>query len=128
MKTTTLLCVSAWLALSAPAAFAATPSPACEAKRAQIQAQLAEATERGRRQEVAGLKKALRANQANCSDAALEKEREGKIRQAQKKVNEREASLREAGQKGDAKKQASRQAKLDEARRELAEAEQPLPH
>ncbi|WP_382328638.1 DUF1090 domain-containing protein [Hydrogenophaga sp. UC242_50] len=102
------------------------PSSACQAKRRNIEAQLANATEHGRKQEVAGLKKALRANQANCTDASLEKERSAEIRQAQKKVAEREKSLREAQQKGDPKKLAERQAKLDEARRELTEAERPI--
>lgn len=119
------LCVSALL-LAAPSAFAAEPSPACAAKRTHIETQLAEATARGRQQEVAGLKKALRANKARCTDASLEKERAANIRQAQKKVAERENGLREATQKGDAKKVADRQAKLDEARRQLSEAEQPL--
>lgn len=121
-----LCCASALLVFAAPT-FAAEPSPACQAKRRNIEAQLANAIEHGRKQEAAGLKKALRANQAHCTEATLEKERNADIRQAQKKVAEREKSLREAEQKGDPKKLAERQAKLDEARRELTEAEQPIP-
>jgi len=121
-----LCCASALLAF-APPTFAAEPSPACQVKRRNIEAQLANATEQGRKQEVAGLKRALRANQAHCTDESLEKERSAEIRQAQKKVAEREKSLREAEQKGDPKKLAERKAKLDEARSELAEAEQPIP-
>ncbi|WP_382322095.1 DUF1090 domain-containing protein [Hydrogenophaga sp. UC242_53] len=120
-----LCCASALLVFAAPT-LANEPSSACQAKRRNIEAQLANATEHGRKQEVAGLKKALRANQANCTDASLEKERSAEIRQAQKKVAEREKSLREAQQKGDPKKLAERQAKLDEARRELTEAERPI--
>ncbi|MGQ3002614.1 MAG: DUF1090 domain-containing protein [Hydrogenophaga sp.] len=120
-----LCCASALLVFAAPT-LANEPSSACQAKRRNIEAQLANATEHGRKQEVAGLKKALRANQANCTDASLEKERSAEIRQAQKKVAEREKSLREAQQKGDPKKLADRQAKLDEARRELTEAERPI--
>ncbi len=122
----TLCCASALLVFAAPA-FAEEPSPACQAKRRNIEAQLANATEHGRKQEAAGLKRALRANQVHCTEATLEKDRNADIRQAQKKVAEREKSLREAEQKGDPKKRAERQAKLDEARRELAEAEQPIP-
>ena len=120
-----LCCASALLVFAAPT-LANEPSSACQAKRRNIEAQLANATEHGRKQEVAGLKRALRANQANCTDASLEKERSAEIRQAQKKVAEREKSLREAQQKGDPKKLADRQAKLDEARRELTEAERPI--
>jgi hypothetical protein len=120
-----LCCASALLVFAAPV-FAEEPSPACQAKRRNIEAQLANAIENGRKQEAAGLKRALRANQAYCSEATLEKDRNADIRQAQKKVAEREKSLREAAQKGDPKKLAERQAKLDEARRELAEAEQPI--
>lgn len=120
-----LCCASALLVFAAPT-LANEPSSACQAKRRNIEAQLANATEHGRKQEVAGLKKALRANQANCTDASLEKERSAEIRQAQKQVAEREKSLREAQQKGDPKKLAERQAKLDEARRELTEAERPI--
>lgn len=67
-----LCCASALLVFAAPT-LANEPSSACQAKRRNIEAQLANATEHGRKQEVAGLKKALRANQANCTDASLEK-------------------------------------------------------
>lgn len=119
-------CAAALLAFAAPT-FAEEPSPACQAKRRNIEAQLANAIEHGRKQEAAGLKKALRANQAYCTEASLEKARSADIRQARKKVSEHEKGLREAEQKGDPKKLAERQAKLEEARRELTEAEQPIP-
>ncbi|RYF65369.1 MAG: DUF1090 domain-containing protein [Comamonadaceae bacterium] len=105
---------------------AAEPSPACAAKRADIQAQLSEATAQKRKHEVAGLQKALKANQANCTDASLAKDRDRDIKQAQKKVAERERSLAEAERKGDAKKIADRQAKLEAARSGLARAERPI--
>lgn len=114
------------LTLSAAPGFAAERSPACEAKRAAIETQISEATTRGRSQEIAGLKKALAANKARCTDASLAKERDGKILTAQKKLAAREKSLAEAQSKGDAKKIADRQAKLDAARRDLAEAEKPV--
>ena len=84
------------------------------------------APQRGHSQELAGLQRALAANQAHCSDASLAKAREADIRAAQKKVAEREKSLAEAERKGNAKKIAKRKAKLAEARRDLAEAEKPL--
>lgn len=105
---------------------AAELSPACAAKRTEIETQIAQAESHGRSREVAGLKKALAANKAHCSDASLTREREAKIRDARKKLAEREKSLAEAERKGDQKKIAARTAKLDEARRELAEAEKPV--
>lgn len=114
------------LILCATPVLAAQPSPACEAKRARIETQMSEASARGRTHELAGLQKALRANKAHCTDQGLAQEREAQIRQAQKKVQAREKSLHEAHEKGDAKKIADRQEKLDEARRDLAEAQKPL--
>lgn len=96
------------------------------AKRANIEAQIAEATTRNRKQEIAGLQKALKANKANCTDASLAKERDRDIKAAKKKVAEREKSLAEAERKGDAKKIADRQAKLDEAKQQLTMAERPV--
>lgn len=126
MKAIAALCsVSVLLVFAAPTFANESPS-ACQAKRRNIEAQLANAIEHGRKQEAAGLKKALRANLAHCTEESLERARNADIRQAQKKVSEREKSLREAQQKGEPKKLAERQAKLDEARRELTEAERPI--
>lgn len=122
---TTLLSAVVLLSFSS-IAFAAEPSPACEAKRANIEAQIAEATAKGRTQQVEGLKRALAANQAHCTDASLAKERDEDIQEAQEKVAEREKSLAEAKLKGDVDKIAKKQAKLDEARRALTEALQPI--
>lgn len=107
-------------------ALAAEPSPACLAKRANIETQLEEAKSRHRKQEMAGLQKALNANKARCTDEILAKEREKDIKQAQRKVAERERDLAEAQKKGDAKKIMTRQQKLDEARRTLAASEKPI--
>lgn len=114
------------LVLHAVPALAADASPACAAKQARIESQLTEATAQGRSREVAGLKQALRSNKAHCTDASLAKERDAEIRQATKKVAEREKSLAAAEKKGDAKKIAARKAKLDEAQKALAEAQKPL--
>lgn len=112
------------LMLGVPLA-AAAASPACEAKRAEIEASLADAQARGQAREVRGLKKALDANRANCTDASLAKEREDDIRKARKEVAEREADLRSAQRKGDADKIAKRQSKLDDARAELERVSKP---
>lgn len=114
------------LALHAAPALAADASPACAAKQARIESQLAEAIAQGRKGEVAGLRQARRSNKALCTDASLATERDAQIRQATKKVAEREKSLAAAQKKGDAKKIAARKAKLDEAQKALAEAQRPL--
>ncbi|WP_036595320.1 DUF1090 domain-containing protein [Ottowia thiooxydans] len=111
---------------AAAPAMAAEPSAACAAKRANIEAQLQEATARGRKQEIAGLQKALKANKARCTDELLAKEREKDIKQAQKKLAERERDLSAAQLKGDAKKIEERQRKLDEARSQLEAAQKPI--
>lgn len=118
-----VLCVGL-LTLSTLPAFAAEASPACAAKRANIESQISEA--RGHAQALKGLQRALKAHIAHCSDASLAEEREAKIAKAQRELAARESDLREAERKGDAKKMASRKVKLDEARRELAEAQKPL--
>ena len=115
-----------FLAFTAPFTFAAERSPACEAKQAALETQISEATARGRSQEATGLQRALAANKARCTDAALAQERDADIRDARRKVAAREKALAEAERKGDAKKTATRRAKLEDARRALAEAEKPL--
>ena len=124
MKTTLLFAFV--IGLYAAPALAAKPSPACDAKQARIESEMAEATAQGHTRQVAGLKKALRANKTHCTDASLAKERDANIREATRKVTEREKGLAEAEKKGDAKKMAARKAKLDEARRDLTEAQKPL--
>lgn len=120
-----VLCVGL-LTLSASCAFAADASPACAAKRANIESQISEARARGNTQELKGLQRALKANIAHCTDASLAKEREAEIAKAQRELAQRERDLQEAERKGDARKIATRKAKLEEAQRKLAEAQKPL--
>lgn len=115
------VCVLGW-----GAAASAAPSPACAAKRAQIESQISEAQARGRTHELRGLRRALQANQANCTDASLAREREERIAKARREVAERERDLQDAEQGGRPRKIASRKAKLEAARRELDAAQQPL--
>ncbi|OWQ85650.1 hypothetical protein CDN99_21435 [Roseateles aquatilis] len=113
------------LALAAPA-FAAEPGPACAAKRASIETQITEAKAHGNKPQLAGLERALRATKAHCTDEGLAREREARIRKAQKEVTAREADLAKEQQDGNEKKIAKRSAKLDAAQRELEEAQKPL--
>ncbi|MEC5397946.1 DUF1090 domain-containing protein [Uliginosibacterium sp. H1] len=118
--------LSLLLALHAAPSAAAPLSPACEAKRTRIETQIAEATARGNKQELAGLNRALRATTANCTDASLAKERDARIRKAEKEIAEREKDLAQAQKSGDADKVEKRREKLEEARRELVEAQKPV--
>lgn len=96
--------------------FAAGNSPACLAKRAEIERSIAAAEMRGNAQEVRGLRKALRANSAHCTTAALEAEREREIAKAAAKVAERRAELEKAERKGDARKTCRRASGTDRSR------------
>jgi hypothetical protein len=116
----------ALLAVWVAPAWAAGFGPACAAKQASIEAQIAAAQARGNRQELAGLNRALKATKAHCTDVDLERARDSRIRKAQRELAEREADLAEARGSGDQDKIAKRSAKVDDARRKLAEAEKPL--
>jgi Protein of unknown function (DUF1090) len=124
VKALTALLLSA--ACMAPALAAPSTSPACDAKRSSIEAQIAEARTHGNRQQLAGLNAALRANRSHCTDASLEASRQREISAATKKVAQRESALAAAQAKGDPKKIAKQQAQLDAARQALAEARKPL--
>lgn len=113
-------------AMFASSAMSAEPSPACAAKRADIERQLDAATSQGRTREAAGLRTALDANKARCTDELLARKREDDIRQSRRKVAQREKKLEAAQRKGDAKKIARRQEELDNARRALADAQRPV--
>ena len=118
--------IASLLALAATPLLAAEPSAACAAKVARIEFEVGQAQAQGRQHQIAGLQRALRATQSNCTDASLAAERESDIKKATKKVAEREQKLAKAQAKGDAQKIASQQADLDEARSELVNAQKPL--
>jgi hypothetical protein len=107
---------------------AAEQSPACLAKRAEIERGISAAEAHGNFREVRGLKRALRANNNHCTTALLEAERNRDIAEASDKVAKRQAELEKAERKGSARRIARQRAKLEEARRKLSEAQQPLPH
>jgi hypothetical protein len=70
--------------------------------------------------------KALSEVTANCTDAALKKERENKVLDAKHEVSRRQADLDKAMKKGDADKINKRKDKLAEARKELQDAVEEL--
>lgn len=130
MKTFSLILV---LAAATTPSFASEASPLCAAQRASIETQIREAQAAGRTRELSGLNRALAANNSRCSDAALTKERDARIKErdarikkALKKVEAREKSLAEAAREGNLRGMQDRRNKLEEANRELAEAEWPI--
>lgn len=123
MKTLPVILLLA--AFTSPA-FAGEPPLLCTAKRASIENRIAEAQQKGRTQELDGLHKALAANQAKCSDDALIKQRDARIRKAQGKVDKRERKLAEATRDGSVRKMSAAKGDLDRARAELEAAQRPL--
>ena len=118
------LFIASLLALAATPLLAA--EPACAAKIIRIESEVGQAQAQGRQHQIAGLQRALRATQSNCTDASLAADRESDIKKATEKVAEREEKLAKAQAKGDARKIASQQADLDKARSDLAQAQKPL--
>lgn len=94
----------------------------CAAKRLTLERQIAQAQAQGDAGRLAGLRRALDAVQAHCTDAGLRQQRLEVIQARSREVAERERDLRDAQAKGDADKIRVRSRKLAEARRELEEA------
>jgi hypothetical protein len=108
------------------AAEEATPLTGCAAKRQAIITQIEQAKAHGDSAQQAGLEKALSEVTANCTDAALKKERENKVLDAKHDVSRRQADLDKAMKKGDADKINKRKDKLAESRKTLQDAVEEL--
>src|SRR5699024_2560568 len=66
-----------WVVLTAGAnAWASEPLRGCAAKQAAIEQQLVQAREAGRKRQIAGLEKALKAHRSKCTDEGLRRERQ----------------------------------------------------
>ncbi|MGE6319673.1 DUF1090 domain-containing protein [Pseudomonas oryzihabitans] len=94
----------------------------CAAKRLTLERQIAQAQAQGDAGRLAGLRRALDAVRAHCTDAGLRQQRLEVIQAHSREVAERERELRSAQAKGDADEIRVRSRKLAEARRELEEA------
>jgi hypothetical protein len=112
--------------LSAGPVLAAEQSPACLAKRAEIESGISAAQAHGNAWEVRGLRRALRANTRYCTTASLEAERNRDIARAADRVARRQADLEKAERRGNARKIAKERAQLEDARHKLSEAQRPL--
>lgn len=98
----------------------------CAAKQHDIEAQLEQARAHGNTHQQQGLETALAQVKTHCTDASLRKEREQKITKAQHEVQERQAELQTATEKGDPGKIDKRKEKLAESQRELQAAQAEL--
>ena len=111
------------VALLACSTHALAQTGGCDAKRQEIEQELAYAKAHGNANRVKGLETALDNMKANCTDASLRKSSQRKVDAAKKKVAEREADLQKAQADGKSpKKVADRQRKLDEAHADLEKA------
>lgn len=108
-------------AVTAPASAQDTPLRGCAAKKQSIERELAYAREHNNSSRVRGLERALAAA-SDCDDAKLQREREDKIRDAEKKVKEREEELAEEKAEGKRKDIQKAERKLKEAQDDLAAA------
>lgn len=105
---------------------ASQPVSGCEAKRQNIEQQIAYARDHNNNHRIAGLEKALSELNNNCTDEGLRAEREADIREKEQKVDERRQELAEARADGRDDKISKRQRKLAEAQAELEEAKSML--
>ena len=121
-----LLTVACFMATPLLAAEEATPLTGCAAKRQAIITQIEQAKAHGNSAQQAGQEKALSEVTANCTDAALKKERENKVLDAKHDVSSRQADLDKAMKKGDADKINKRKDKLAESRKALQDAVEEL--
>lgn len=124
MKILSPLMVFAALGILAAPSFAA--EPLCEAKQADIQAQIEQAKTAGNSNQQTGLETALKESQSNCTDAGLIKAQEKKVLEAKQEVGKRQSDLDKAMKKGDADKINKRKDKLAESRKELQDEQQKL--
>lgn len=109
--------------MAAGTAYAAT---GCEAKKQDIQQEIAYAREHGNTARLSGLEKALREANEHCTESGLLTERQEKVAEKQRKVEEREQDLRGVEVDGRIKKIEKQKRKLAEAREELEEAKADL--
>ncbi|WP_120967345.1 DUF1090 domain-containing protein [Comamonas sp. lk] len=119
MRTSVTLIAIAFSALAAHSALAQPVHATCESKRAEISRDLEHAKAKGQVSRVRGLEKALRENEAHCSDAKLEQEHAARIAEQEKKVERRQRDLDDARATGKASKIADREAKLAKEKTEL---------
>ncbi|MEN0037676.1 MAG: DUF1090 domain-containing protein [Cellvibrio sp.] len=91
----------------------------CDKKYCEIEQQLQIAKDKNNKSQVSGLTKSLDNAKKNCTNDGLKKELSGKIKDANADITEYEADLKKAQSKGDAKKVAKYQTKIEQKKIEL---------
>ncbi|WP_027966848.1 DUF1090 domain-containing protein [Halomonas halocynthiae] len=123
---TTLLISAPPLVFSYSAFATENLEPLCQTKAEEIQAQLHIAEQDANEHHIRGLTKALEAVQEHCTNESVLADAEEAVRESLEEVQERQAELKSAQQKGDAKKIRRRSEKLNEAVAELQADQQEL--
>lgn len=119
-----LLASIATLSFAQKAPNAADP---CLKKRHDILTQIDQAKAKGNAKQLAGLNKALKANDANCTPESSRRTREKDVSEARAKMVDRDRELAEAKAEGkDKEKIARHEQKLNEAQTELQRAQKAL--
>ncbi len=98
-----------------------TPDP-CAAKVCRLDAGMAQARAKGNTTELARLERA-RGELVHCSDDGLKQKRKVALEQAQRRIDQRTADLRNAEASGDTAKINKAQRNLDSARKAYSEIE-----
>lgn len=105
----------------------------CDAKRANIEKQIAQAKAHNNSHRVAGLETALAKINANCTTEGLVEDAQDRVTKLEKKIAEKQEDIREieadkqkAQAKGDAKKVAKYDEKIDDKKGDITELEAEL--
>jgi hypothetical protein len=112
-------CIAAPLASGA--ASCDSPDP-CVARACRLDAEIAKAKANANTKALARLERA-RAEMAHCSDDGLKQKRKVALEQAQRRIDQREAELKQAEASGDAAKLKKAQRNLESARKAYSEME-----
>jgi hypothetical protein len=118
------IAVAAVFAAAAPA-FAASSCDSmdpCAAKACRLDAEIAVAKAKGDTRKLSGLER-TRAELTHCSDDGLKQKRKVALEQAQRRIDQREAELKNAEASGDATKIKKAERKLASARKAYTEME-----
>ena len=91
----------------------------CDKKYCEIEKQLQIAKDKNNKRQVSGLTKSLDNAKNNCTNAGLKNELAGKIKETNADIAEYEEGLQKAKNKGDAKKIAKYQNKIEQKKIEV---------
>jgi hypothetical protein len=114
-----VVCSAAPLVHAQPSCDAPDP---CAARACRLDAEIAQASAKGNRSELARLERA-RGEMAHCSDDGLKQKRKVALDRAQQRIDQRAAELRKVEASGDTAKINKAQRKLDSARKAYSEIE-----